>query len=105
MAHGPEEIRKHVRFYIGIFAALLVLTAITVGLSYIHIGPEGDNRGNMVVGMLIAAFKAGLVGAFFMHLSSERPLIYRILIFTFIFVIGLFLLFVASFHDNIPPLF
>jgi cytochrome c oxidase subunit 4 len=105
MAHSPEEIRKHVRFYIGVFGALLVLTAITVGLSYVHIGAKDSNTGNMVVGMIIAALKASLVGAFFMHLSAERPLIYRILIFTFIFVIALFLLFVAAFHDGIPAIF
>jgi len=105
MAHSPEEIRKHVRFYIGVFGALLVLSAITVGVSYIHIGPPESNTGNIAVGLLIATVKAGLVAAFFMHLAGEKPLIYRVLLFTVIFVIGLFGLCIFAFHDDIPALF
>ncbi len=55
------------KFYVGIFAALIVLTFITVGASYIDLGAA-----NTVVAMLIATIKASLVAAFFMHLVHDR---------------------------------
>ena len=42
-----------------------------------------------------------LVGAWFMHLKSEKGNIWRPLIFTFIFVTGLFLLFLLAYIDPI----
>ena len=44
----------------------------------------------MAVAMLVATFKAGLVAYIFMHLAAEKKLIYRILVFTGFFVLGLF---------------
>jgi len=104
-SHSPEEIKKHVRFYIGVFIGLLILTGITVWVSTIHIGPPESNRWNVAVGLIIAALKAGLVAAFFMHLNAERPLVYKMLIATAIFVIGLFALTYLSFWDPIPVQF
>lgn len=46
--------------------ALLVLTGITVGLSYVHLGTW-----NFVVGMIVAATKAYLVVSIFMNLSHD----------------------------------
>ena len=100
-AHTPEEIRKHVRFYIGIFGALLALTMLTVAVSWIHIGPEDTNVPNLIVGLLIATVKASLVAAFFMHLSTEKRLIYRVLVFTIAFVLGLFFLSFLAYLDPI----
>ncbi len=98
---SPEAIRKHVRFYIGIFLALLVLTFITVGVSMVHIGPPDTNVPNIVVGLLIATIKASLVAAFFMHLSTEKKLIYRVLIFTAAFALALMFLSLLAFFDPI----
>ena len=55
----------------------------------------------MAVAMLVATFKAGLVAAIFMHLSAEKKMIYRILIFTFFFVLGLFWLTYLAWYDPI----
>ena len=47
MADSAEEIRKHVRVYILVFAALAVLTVVTVGVSYLQIesgGGHGPDR-------------------------------------------------------------
>ncbi len=52
-----------VRFYVGIFAALLVLTVLTTSVAEIDLGAF-----NSPVAMLIAAAKATLVALFFMHL-------------------------------------
>src|SRR5690554_4413116 len=99
MAHSPEKIRKHVKFYLGIFGALLVLSVFTVAVSRIHIGPPDSHAGNMIVGLIIATIKASLVALFFMHLSSERRTIYRILVFTVIFVVAMFILFAVAYYD------
>ncbi len=77
---------------------LLLFTAITVALSYVDFGTQ---KANMAVGMLVATFKAGLVAAIFMHLSAEKQLIYRILIFTVFFVLGLFWLTYLHWYDPI----
>ncbi len=55
----------------------------------------------MAIGMLVATFKAGLVAAIFMHLSSERKLIYRVLIFTVFFVFALFWLTYLHWYDPV----
>ena len=78
-------------------ATLLTFTVITVALSYVHFG---THKANIAVAMLVATFKAGAVAAIFMHLSAEKRLIYRILIFTGSFVIGLFWLTFLAWYDS-----
>ncbi len=46
--------------------ALLVLTAITVGLSYVHLGTF-----NFIIGIIVATIKAFLVASIFMNLSHD----------------------------------
>ena len=46
--------------------------------------------------MLVATIKAVAVAAVFMHLAAEKRLIYRILIFTGFFVMGLFWLILSG---------
>lgn len=105
MAHSVEEIRSHVRFYIGIFVALIILTIITVAVDYVHIGPADTDTANIAVGLLIATVKAGLVAAFFMHLTNEKPLVFRLLFATVAFVIAMFILMLLAFYDPIAPVF
>ena len=96
--HDHHDVSKHVRKYLMVGALLLLFTAITVGLSYVDFG---TNKANMAVGMLVATFKAALVAAIFMHLSAEKQLIYRILIFTGFFVLGLFWLTYLHWYDPV----
>jgi len=79
-------------------ATLLAFTAITVALSYVNFGTQ---KANVAVALLVATFKAGLVAAIFMHLSAEKRLIYRVLIFTGFFVFGLFWLTYLAWYDPI----
>lgn len=88
-SHDAEHVAKHVRGYLMVGAGLLFLTLVTVWLSYIDFGTHARN---VIVAMIVATFKAGLVAAIFMHLKGERATIWRFLIFTAIFVTGLFLL-------------
>jgi cytochrome c oxidase subunit 4 len=77
-------------------ATLLAFTGLTVALSYIHFGSP---KANIAVAVLVATFKAGLVAAIFMHLAAEKRLIYRILIFTGLFVLALFWLTLFAWYD------
>ena len=86
--HTPEEIHKHVRIYIAVFAALAFLTVVTVAVSYLHL-PVGPA---VAVALVIATIKAALVASFFMHLISEKHIIYWILALTVIFFVVLMLL-------------
>lgn len=93
-----HDVSKHVKKYLMVGGLLLLFTLITVGLSYVDFGSA---KANMAIGMLVATFKAGLVAMIFMHLSAEKQLIYRILIFTGFFVFGLFWLTYLHWYDPI----
>lgn len=86
----------HVRRYLYVFYALLFGTLITVGASYI---PWGNREVNIGVALFIAVCKASLVACYFMHLISERKMIYTIMAFTAFFFIGLMFLTLCSFGD------
>ncbi|MCE2438481.1 MAG: cytochrome C oxidase subunit IV family protein [Candidatus Latescibacteria bacterium] len=89
MAESAEEIRKHVRVYILVFAALAVLTVVTVGVSYIQIESVAAT---VLIALFIASIKAGLVAGYFMHLVSERRIIFWVLALTVAFFAVLMLL-------------
>ncbi len=97
-APNTHDVSKHVRGYLLVGATLLVFTGITVALSYVHLGSQ---KANIAVAMIVATFKAGLVAYIFMHLSAEKKLIYRILLFTAIFVFGLFWLTYLAWYDPV----
>jgi cytochrome c oxidase subunit IV len=78
---SPEEFKKHLRSYYVVFVALLCLTAITVGVSYLRL-----NRPLAItLALIIASIKAGLVAAVFMHLISEKKVIFAVLALTALF--------------------
>src|ERR1700741_4714272 len=91
-----HNVQKHVKGYLMVGGTLLLFTLITVALSYVNFG---THKANIAVAMLVATFKAGLVAAIFMHLAAEKRLIYRILIFTGFFVLGLFWLTFLAWYD------
>jgi cytochrome c oxidase subunit IV len=93
-----HDVAHHVKKYMMVGATLLAFTALTVFLSYVDFGTR---KANIAVAMLVAMFKAGLVAAIFMHLSAEKKLIYRVLIFTGLFVLGLFWLTFLAWYDPV----
>src|SRR5687767_5379604 len=80
-----HDVKAEVRRYMIVFAALIVGTVLTVGVSYIDFG----GHKNIIVGLIIATIKGFLVAGFFMHLVSERMMIYTILVATVFFFAGL----------------
>jgi len=109
-AHG---VHQHVNRYLMVGGLLLFFTLLTVALSYVdfggffswlfhtHISPEGSRKLNIAVAILVAAFKASLVALIFMHLAAEKRLIYRVLVFTGLFVLGLFWLTFLAWYDPV----
>lgn len=82
------DIDKHVRTYVLVFVSLMVLTVITVGISYLHL-PTVPAIG---LALLVAMVKGSLVACYFMHLISERKLIYWVLALTVVFFIAILVL-------------
>ena len=97
---SAHEFAHHVRRYLYVFYALLAGTVITVLASYI---PWGTREINIGVALFIAVCKASLVACYFMHLISERKMIYGIMAFTAFFFVGLMFLTIWAFAD--PPRF
>jgi cytochrome c oxidase subunit 4 len=69
------DIDKHVRIYITVFVALMALTIITVAISRLHLPVPIA----VTVALLVATVKGSLVACYFMHLISEKKLIYAVL--------------------------
>ena len=80
--HTPEEIRKEMKVYLAVFGGLAVLTALTVYACY---GLRMPPHKAIAIALAIAATKGFLVAGFFMHLLSEKKLIYAVLALTVVF--------------------
>ena len=96
--HSAHDVKQSVKRYLFVFYALLFGTMITVAASYIHFGHRSIN---IAVALFIATVKAFLVAGYFMHLISEKKLIYSILAFTGFFFAGMMYLTVWS-RGQIP---
>jgi len=83
--HDPAEIDRHVRVYITVFVALMALTIVTVAVSYLDLSTPMA----ITVALLIATIKGSLVACYFMHLISEKKVIYAVLALTVAFFIAL----------------
>ena len=93
--HHAVDIDRHVRVYITVFVALMVLTVVTVAISYLDLSIPMA----VTVALLVATIKGALVACYFMHLISEKKLIYAVLILTASFFVPLMALPVLT-HFN-----
>jgi len=106
MAHDPQAHQEvghvvPVSTLFGVLGALLVLTVITVAVTYVHLGVF-----NLAVALLIAVIKGSLVLLFFMHLRWDRPFNAVVFISALVFLaifIGLALLDSHSYQPEIIP--
>jgi cytochrome c oxidase subunit 4 len=101
-SHTEHELnpKAEAKTYTLTLVVLLILTAITVGASYIQFGSM-----NVVIALTIATIKASLVALFFMHLRHDKPVNAVIACAGFLFL-GLFLLFTfldVGTRDNLQP--
>ena len=81
------DLDKHVRTYIMVFVSLMVLTLVTVAVSYLHLPVHQA----IIVALVIASVKGSLVACYFMHLISEKKLILWVMALTVVFFIVLLL--------------
>ena len=90
------DIDRHVKVYITVFVALMVLTIITVAISRFHL-PVAIA---VTIALLVATIKGSLVACYFMHLISEKKLIIAVLALTAVFFVVLLTLPVVTVHDG-----
>lgn len=95
--HGTDmhDVKKEVKGYMIVFTSLLVLTVVTVAVNMLHLNLQAA----ITLALVIASIKASLVACYFMHLISERKLVYVLLGFTFFFLLAMLLLFMFGKHD------
>ena len=90
------DIDRHVRVYITVFVALMVLTIVTVAISRVHLPVPIA----VTVALVVATIKGSLVACYFMHLISEKKLIYAVLALTVVFFAALIALPVFTVSDG-----
>ena len=99
--HSEEEIKKSVKVYISVFVILMVLTILTVAVSYLHV----PVMLGVLIALLIATVKGSLVAIFFMHLKQETRFIFLCLLLAFVLLIVMFGLpfwmYTTSFAGNV----
>ena len=100
MPSEMHEVRKESKKYLWVGFTLLLMTAVTVTVSRLNVGVAAA----ILIALAIATFKGSLVASFFMHLASERKMIYILLLSTillFIVLIGIILLGRFSVYEGI----
>ena len=90
------DIDRHVKVYITVFVALMILTVVTVAISRFH--PPVAIA--VTIALLVATIKGSLVACYFMHLISEKKLIIAVLALTAVFFVALLALPVVTVHDG-----
>ena len=94
--HDAADIDRHVRVYITVFVTLMVLTIVTVAISRFHLPVHQA----VTIALIVATIKGSLVACYFMHLISEKKLIYAVLGLTVAFFIALLFLPILTVHNG-----
>ncbi len=103
--HDNQDVESHdhelghivpFKIYVTIFSSLIALTILTVVVAKAPIFHFG-NTINLIVAMLLASVKAGLVSLFFMHLKYENPITWMYVFFP---IFLLFIMMAGIFIDN-----
>jgi caa(3)-type oxidase subunit IV len=95
-AHTPEAIARQRKIYLTVGAVLLAGTVITVMAANVHWGIILG----IIIALIIATVKGSLVAGYFMHLFSEKRMIYFILALTAVFAIAMLGLILFSYGDQ-----
>jgi caa(3)-type oxidase subunit IV len=101
--HTPDpavvrEVKSSIKKYIIVGLVLFGGTVLTVLVAPIDFGYHWRN---IAIGLVIATIKASCVALIFMHLSHERGMIYKVLLFTVIFFAAMLFLFILGLKDPI----
>lgn len=90
-----------VKALIAVWAALVILTVVTVGATWVDLGSM-----NLWLAMVIATVKATLVALYFMHLRYDKPINGIVLVTALVFVmlfVGVALTDTEAYHPEIIP--
>jgi caa(3)-type oxidase subunit IV len=96
-SHSIDDVKRSVRTYWKIGAALFVFTAITVAVNRLHLAVPFA----IAVALVIAATKGSMVASVFMHLAHEKAWVYWSLMLTVVFFIALIFLPILTIMDGI----
>jgi cytochrome c oxidase subunit IV len=96
MSDHSDDVSKHIRGYLIIGGTLIIGTVLTVLASFVDLG----HHWNIVLALIIATVKGSLVALYFMHLISEKQVIYTVLGFTAFFFIGLMFITMGAYNDH-----
>jgi caa(3)-type oxidase subunit IV len=97
---GTPGIRREQQRYLVVYAVLIVGTALTVSMYYVHFEALWQTVG---VALLIAVAKATCVAAIFMHLWHGQRNVYRVVFYTGVIVAIMFALTIYA-HFSLPVL-
>ena len=103
--HGKGQVHVHIVppwMLILVFAALIALTALTVGVTFVDFG----RTINVWVALVVAATKGALVVLFFMHLRWDSPfngLVFVSALFFVALFIGITVLDTKEYNVNFTP--
>src|SRR5437588_10202791 len=81
MASEPHTHHASTGAYLVIWAALIVLTLTTVGLTYLDLG-----EWHTPIGVFIAVLKAVLIVLFFMHALESGRLVWMVIVVMVLFL-------------------
>src|SRR6478736_2812312 len=84
-AHGDEHFAHTMpmMMLLGVLSALIILTVLTVAVTSVDLGSQG----NFIVAMIIATIKAALVMGYFMHLVWDSKFNVFAFLSSFLFVL------------------
>lgn len=98
--NGEMQAAKHlvpVSVYLTIFGLLMILTGVTVGVSFVDLGAM-----NAVVAIVIAVVKMLLVVLYFMHVRYSTRLTWAVIAGGFFWLLLLLLLTLADYATRGP---
>jgi len=85
MSDDTKHLDEHIRGCLVVFGCLMVLTIMTVAASYLDV----PQAATVTIALCIATVKGTLVLLHFMHLVSEKKLIFYSLMLTAVFFVVL----------------
>jgi caa(3)-type oxidase subunit IV len=97
MHSDVDSVKKSIRSYLMIGAALYVFTVITVAVNQVHLAIPLA----VTVALVVASIKGSMVAAIFMHLNHEKKWIYGSLLLTVAFFIVLMCIPIFTTMDHI----
>ena len=95
MSHDIQDIKQEKTRYFKVFVALLALALLNVFLHQMHFAVATA----VILALLVASTQASLAACYFLHLVSEKKLVFIVLAITFSFFLVMIGLFCFSYYS------